>query len=95
MPSLSSDKALLLIGASRGLGFALAEEYLKRGWHVGRPSGAQPHRNYTLSWRRPTDDSKSIPSTSLIKIKLSRCGRAWHREGSTCCSSMPVSVFEK
>src|SRR5271155_5392433 len=34
MPSLSSDKQLLLIGASRGLGFALAEQYLKRGWHV-------------------------------------------------------------
>jgi NAD(P)-dependent dehydrogenase (short-subunit alcohol dehydrogenase family) len=34
MPSLSSDKKLLLIGASRGLGFALAQEYLKRGWHV-------------------------------------------------------------
>src|SRR5271156_6697885 len=34
MPSLSSDKTFLLIGASRGLGFALAEEYLKRGWHV-------------------------------------------------------------
>jgi len=32
MPSLS--KSLLLIGASRGLGFALAEEYLRRGWHV-------------------------------------------------------------
>ncbi|MGC1457232.1 MAG: SDR family NAD(P)-dependent oxidoreductase [Steroidobacteraceae bacterium] len=25
---------LLLIGASRGLGFAMAEEYLRRGWHV-------------------------------------------------------------
>ena len=34
MPTPSSDKQLLLIGASRGLGFALAEEYLKRGWHV-------------------------------------------------------------
>ena len=34
MPSLSTAKALLLIGASRGLGFAIAEEYLKRGWRV-------------------------------------------------------------
>jgi NAD(P)-dependent dehydrogenase (short-subunit alcohol dehydrogenase family) len=34
MPAPSSDKQLLLIGASRGLGFALAEEYLKRGWRV-------------------------------------------------------------
>jgi NAD(P)-dependent dehydrogenase (short-subunit alcohol dehydrogenase family) len=34
MPPQSSNKALLLIGASRGLGFALAEEYLKRGWQV-------------------------------------------------------------
>ncbi len=34
MPATSSDRQLLLIGASRGLGFALAEEYLKRGWHV-------------------------------------------------------------
>jgi len=34
VPAVSSNKQLLLIGASRGLGFALAEEYLKRGWHV-------------------------------------------------------------
>lgn len=34
MPASSSNKKLLLIGASRGLGFALAEEYLKRGWTV-------------------------------------------------------------
>lgn len=32
MPGL--NKSLLLIGASRGLGLALAEEYLKRGWRV-------------------------------------------------------------
>lgn len=30
----ASNKKLLLIGASRGLGLALAEEYLERGWHV-------------------------------------------------------------
>jgi len=34
MPPLASNKQLLLVGASRGLGFALAEEYLKRGWRV-------------------------------------------------------------
>jgi NAD(P)-dependent dehydrogenase (short-subunit alcohol dehydrogenase family) len=34
MATSSAPKNLLLIGASRGLGYALAEEYLKRGWHV-------------------------------------------------------------
>jgi NAD(P)-dependent dehydrogenase (short-subunit alcohol dehydrogenase family) len=34
MPTQTSSKQLLLIGASRGLGLALANEYLKRGWHV-------------------------------------------------------------
>jgi NAD(P)-dependent dehydrogenase (short-subunit alcohol dehydrogenase family) len=32
--SIDASKQLLLIGASRGLGCALAEEYLRRGWHV-------------------------------------------------------------
>jgi NAD(P)-dependent dehydrogenase (short-subunit alcohol dehydrogenase family) len=31
---MSASKNLLLIGASRGLGLALAKEYLDRGWHV-------------------------------------------------------------
>jgi len=34
MPSMSSAKTILIIGASRGLGCAMAEEYLKRDWHV-------------------------------------------------------------
>ena len=35
------QKTVLLVGASRGLGLAMTEEYLKRGWHViatGRPN---------------------------------------------------------
>jgi NAD(P)-dependent dehydrogenase (short-subunit alcohol dehydrogenase family) len=31
---IALNKKLLLVGASRGLGFALAEEYVKRGWEV-------------------------------------------------------------
>lgn len=34
MPVLAADRNLLLIGASRGLGLALAEAYLGRGWRV-------------------------------------------------------------
>lgn len=34
MPTLFPPKRLLLIGASRGLGLALAEVYLERGWEV-------------------------------------------------------------
>ncbi|HEV2978120.1 MAG TPA: SDR family NAD(P)-dependent oxidoreductase [Casimicrobiaceae bacterium] len=34
MATPSPNKSLLLIGASRGLGYAMAEEYLKLGWTV-------------------------------------------------------------
>jgi NAD(P)-dependent dehydrogenase (short-subunit alcohol dehydrogenase family) len=34
MPASGSPSRLLLIGASRGLGLALAEDFLARGWHV-------------------------------------------------------------
>jgi NAD(P)-dependent dehydrogenase (short-subunit alcohol dehydrogenase family) len=34
MPNPSSLKTVLIIGASRGLGYAMAEEYLEHGWSV-------------------------------------------------------------
>jgi NAD(P)-dependent dehydrogenase (short-subunit alcohol dehydrogenase family) len=34
MEKASPQKTVLLIGASRGLGFAMATEYLRRGWRV-------------------------------------------------------------
>jgi NAD(P)-dependent dehydrogenase (short-subunit alcohol dehydrogenase family) len=43
MPPTSSIKTLLLIGASRGLGLALAEEYLERGWHIVATERAGAH----------------------------------------------------
>ena len=57
MPTLSSNKQLLLIGASRGLGFALAEEYLKRGWHVvatERVGATSRLHNLLEAFRPPT-----------------------------------------
>jgi len=34
MPDISSTKTVLIIGASRGLSYAMAEEYLKHEWSV-------------------------------------------------------------
>jgi NAD(P)-dependent dehydrogenase (short-subunit alcohol dehydrogenase family) len=34
MSEPSTQKSLLIIGASRGLGYALTEQYLRLGWHV-------------------------------------------------------------
>jgi NAD(P)-dependent dehydrogenase (short-subunit alcohol dehydrogenase family) len=34
MPRSSSTKTILIIGASRGLGYAMAEAYFERGWSV-------------------------------------------------------------
>jgi NAD(P)-dependent dehydrogenase (short-subunit alcohol dehydrogenase family) len=45
MDNSRSDQTALIVGASRGLGLGLAEEYLKRGWRVVatvRASGRSP-----------------------------------------------------
>lgn len=45
-------KTVLLVGASRGLGYAMAEEFMKRGWQVvGTVRGSAPTRLHQLSQR--------------------------------------------
>ncbi|MGI4745106.1 MAG: SDR family NAD(P)-dependent oxidoreductase [Janthinobacterium lividum] len=52
MPNSSSTKTALIIGASRGLGYAMTEEYLKRGWGVvGTVRGDSPTRLHELAAR--------------------------------------------
>jgi NAD(P)-dependent dehydrogenase (short-subunit alcohol dehydrogenase family) len=47
-------KSLLLVGASRGLGYAMAEEFLARGWNVtGTVRGTARTRLHDLSERSP------------------------------------------
>lgn len=55
---MSSDprlrRTVLLVGASRGLGYAMAEEFLKRGWNVvGTVRGPSGSRLHELSQRSP------------------------------------------
>jgi NAD(P)-dependent dehydrogenase (short-subunit alcohol dehydrogenase family) len=52
MASSTSTKTILLIGASRGLGYAMAEEYLKHGWRVvGTVRGESRTKLYDLTAR--------------------------------------------
>src|ERR1700733_4993437 len=47
-------KTLLLVGASRGLGYAMTEEFLVRGWNVtGTVRGAARTRLHELSDSAP------------------------------------------
>jgi len=82
MPTPASTKELLLLGASRGLGFALAEEYLKRGWHV-------------VATERTADASKlhALIDTAAGRLEIETVDIN-HPENSTYCSSMPGSRTE-
>src|SRR5579871_4312808 len=53
-PDAHPRRTVLLIGASRGLGYAMAEEFLKRDWNViGTVRGAAPTRLHELALRLP------------------------------------------
>ena len=50
----SPSKTVLIVGASRGLGHAMAEEFLKRGWHVvGTVRGSARTPLHELAQRAP------------------------------------------
>ena len=52
MPNSSSTKTVLIVGASRGLGYAMAEEYLEHGWSVvGTVRGENRTRLHDLAAR--------------------------------------------
>jgi NAD(P)-dependent dehydrogenase (short-subunit alcohol dehydrogenase family) len=54
MPNPSSTKTVLIIGASRGLGYAMAEEYLKHGWSVvGTVRGTSRTKLHDLAAKHP------------------------------------------
>jgi NAD(P)-dependent dehydrogenase (short-subunit alcohol dehydrogenase family) len=73
-------KVVLLIGASRGLGYAMAEEFLQRGWDViGTVRGSAQTRLHELSQRFPERVAiESVDITVPDQIAALRC-RCAHR----------------
>lgn len=67
-------KTLLLVGASRGLGYAMAEEFLKRDWNViGTVRGTARTQLHELSQRSPGRvEIESLDITRLDEIAALR-----------------------
>lgn len=62
--SRSSAPSILLVGASRGLGHAMAEEFVKRGWNVvGTVRGDTRTRLHELAERHP--DQVTVESADI------------------------------
>ncbi len=62
MPSSSSNStgSILIIGASRGLGHAMAEEFFKKGWSVVGTVRASPSRTKLHDLADGSDDRVTI-----------------------------------
>ncbi|QGV96357.1 hypothetical protein F7P05_07925 [Klebsiella pneumoniae] len=90
---MKSDQhnTILIVGASRGLGHAMAATFLQHGWEVigtvrylssHTPLHDWPRRiPCGYAWRR---------STFAMKPSWPRCRRRFPRQASICCLSMPV-----
>jgi len=68
---MTGQSTALVVGASRGLGFALAEEWLGRGWRVIATARGRSDQLETLANRFP--DSRS---TSTMEARSARCASA-------------------
>src|SRR5579864_2003166 len=78
MPTTPPHKTVLLIGASRGFGYAMAAEYLKRGWNVVgtvRGSARTPLHDLADQFRNrleiETVDSRDPDQIAALRARLS------------------------
>jgi NAD(P)-dependent dehydrogenase (short-subunit alcohol dehydrogenase family) len=81
------ESTVLIIGASRGLGAAIAAEYLERGFRVvATVRGSKRTPLHELKDGR-SDDRLEIEELTLRSMTRSeRCAGASMAAASTCCS---------
>jgi NAD(P)-dependent dehydrogenase (short-subunit alcohol dehydrogenase family) len=70
---MAAKKTIAIIGASRGLGLALAEEYCTRGWHVIATSRGKSLGLDELRQRYPASlEIEKVDIVELASIKALR-----------------------
>jgi NAD(P)-dependent dehydrogenase (short-subunit alcohol dehydrogenase family) len=73
---MTAKKNVLIVGASRGLGLALAEEYCERGWHViatsrGKSDQLESLRERFSAWLEiETVDIVDLASVKALRARL-------------------------
>jgi NAD(P)-dependent dehydrogenase (short-subunit alcohol dehydrogenase family) len=73
---MNTQSTALIVGASRGLGLALAEEYCRRGWHViatsrGPSTGLDTlARHYGYALEIMNVDINNLPSVQNLRTHL-------------------------
>jgi len=91
LPISAPEKRLLLFGASRGLGLAIAEEYLKLGWRlvatVRSGSGTALHDLVGKADGRLVIEVVDITDPARLQPYMDALGQS----DLTCCSSMRAS----
>ena len=95
MTDLSPPKTVLIVGASRGLGYAMAEEYLKRGWRVVGTVARRAHGPLCTDLADRSDGRVEIEAVDINHSRPDRRFAAPERlpatNGSICSSSMPAT----
>jgi NAD(P)-dependent dehydrogenase (short-subunit alcohol dehydrogenase family) len=77
------DKRLLLIGASRGLGLAMVEEYLQRGWSATATERSRSPALHELSAKSDGRlEIETVDTTSPSQV--AHCDIASLPRASTC-----------
>ncbi|WP_042267463.1 SDR family NAD(P)-dependent oxidoreductase [Paraburkholderia heleia] len=79
MPDATIQKTALIIGASRGLGFAMVEEYLKRSWRVI----ATGRENATAKLRQRAQSAAGALEVETVDITVADQVAALHERLAT------------
>jgi NAD(P)-dependent dehydrogenase (short-subunit alcohol dehydrogenase family) len=87
---MANKPTILIVGASRGLGLALVEQFCGRHWHVIATVRRESAALDALKARFPASLEEETVDIA-DEARSARCANVSTAARSTCCSSMPGS----